>query len=115
MIIYHYRPCPGVVVPILKAIGAVEQKGSGGIASIVIYVAMAISYNNSDGPNDSDMKYESYQPYQQPWLKYGVVWTNHVPRCTENVVGLIITDYFPCPLVSSLLYLCLQAHSGSDG
>ena len=41
---------------------------SGGVASwlaTVIYVAMVtpILYDNSCSPNDSNLKYESYQPY----------------------------------------------------
>ena len=51
--------------------GLACETSPGGIASkltIIIYVAMTILYDSSDSPNDSNLKYESRQPYQQLWL-----------------------------------------------
>ena len=53
---------------IINFMHTVYRPFSGGVASwlaTVIYVAMVtpILYDNSCSPNDSNLKYESYQPY----------------------------------------------------
>ena len=67
-------------------------------------MVLSISYDNLDSPNDSTLKYESYQPYvkkkkncQTLGFKYGVQW-NRLQEC----FGIHIPGYVSFKILENI-------------
>ena len=80
-------------------------------------MVISISYDSLDSPNDSTLKYGSYQPYVKKIVKhlsfkYGVQW-NHLQECFGiHNLGYVSFKYWKTQAVYQTVFTALQSNLG---